>query len=53
MTKRARLTTMYGLELVVKMLRFSLGVIKTDRIGYEYVGWTAQVDQFGDKLRQG
>lgn len=33
------------------MLRFSLGETTMDRIRNEYIGGTAQIEQFGDKVR--
>ena len=56
---------LYGLEAValtkrqevelevaeLKMLRFSLGVTRMDRIRNEYIRGTAQVGRFGDKVR--
>ena len=35
-----------------KMLRFSLGVTRIDRIRNEYIRWTAHVSCFGDKARK-
>ena len=57
---------LYGLEMVarmkrqevelevteLKMLRFSLGVTRMDKIRNEYIGGTAQVGRFGDKARE-
>ena len=57
---------LYGLEAValtkrqeaelevaeLKMLRFSLGVTRMDRIRNEYIRGTAQVGRFGDKVRE-
>lgn len=34
------------------MLRFSLGVTRMDRIRNEHIRGTAQVGQFGDKVRE-
>ena len=56
---------LYGLETValtkrqeaemevaeLKMLRFSLGVTRMDKIGNEYIRGTAQVGKFGEKTR--
>ena len=54
---------LYGLETValmkrqeaemaeLKMLRFSLGVTRMDKIGNEYIRGTAQVGRFGEKPR--
>ncbi|KAK3514351.1 hypothetical protein QTP70_015880 [Hemibagrus guttatus] len=36
----------------LKMLRFSLGVTRLDRIRNEYIRGTAHVGRFGDKLRE-
>ena len=33
----------------LKMLRFSLGVTRMDKIGNEYIRGTAQVGRFGEK----
>ncbi|KAK3506633.1 hypothetical protein QTP70_011148 [Hemibagrus guttatus] len=58
---------LYGLETVslrkrqeselevaeLKMLRFSLGVTRLDRIRNEYIRGTAHVGCFGDKVREG
>ena len=35
----------------IKMLHFSLGVTKMDRIGNEYIRGTAHVRRFGEKVR--
>ena len=35
-----------------KMLRFSLGVTRMDKIGNEYIRGTAQVGRFGEKTRE-
>ncbi|KAF7653171.1 hypothetical protein LDENG_00086540, partial [Lucifuga dentata] len=57
---------LYGLETVAlrkrqeaelevaetKMLRFSLGVTRMDRIRNEYIRGTAHVRCFGDKVRE-
>ena len=57
---------LYGLETVVltkrqeaemevaelKMLRFSLGVTRMDKITNEYIRGTAQVGWFGEKTRE-
>ena len=57
---------LYGLEAValtkrqeaelevaeLKMLQFSLGVMRMDRIRNEYIRGTAQVGRFGDKVRE-
>ena len=57
---------LYGLETValtkrqevemevaeLKMLRFSLGVTRMDRIRNEYIRWTAQMGRFGEKTRE-
>ncbi|KAK3526662.1 hypothetical protein QTP70_030874 [Hemibagrus guttatus] len=57
---------LYGLETVplrkrqeselevaeLKMLRFSLGVTRLDRIRYEYIRGTAHVGRLGDKVRE-
>ena len=57
---------LYGLETValtkrqeaemevaeLKMLRFSLGVTRMDKIGNEYIRGTAQVGRFGEKTRE-
>ena len=57
---------LYGLETValtkrqeaemevaeLKMLRFSLGVTRMDKIRNEYIGGTAQVGRFGEKTRE-
>ncbi|KAK3566076.1 hypothetical protein QTP86_025544 [Hemibagrus guttatus] len=57
---------LYGLETVslrkrqeselevaeLKMLRFSLGVTRLDRIRNEYIRWTAHVGRLGDKVRE-
>ncbi|KAK3526352.1 hypothetical protein QTP70_024631 [Hemibagrus guttatus] len=57
---------LYGLETVslrkrqeselevaeLKMLRFSLGVTRLDRIGNEYIRGTAHVGRLGDKVRE-
>ncbi|KAK3515915.1 hypothetical protein QTP86_020657 [Hemibagrus guttatus] len=57
---------LYGLETVslrkrqeselevaeLKMLRFSLGVTRLDRIRNEYIRWTAHVVRLGDKVRE-
>ncbi|MCJ8736407.1 hypothetical protein PDJAM_G00257740 [Pangasius djambal] len=61
-----RLAMLYGLETVslrkrqeselevaeLKMLRFSLGVIRLDRIRNEYIRGTAHVGRLGDKVRE-
>ncbi|KAK3545792.1 hypothetical protein QTP70_013128, partial [Hemibagrus guttatus] len=44
------LAILYGLEL--KMLRFSLGVTRLDRIRNEYIRGTAHVGRLGDKVRE-
>ena len=36
----------------VKMLRFSLGVTRMDKIMNEYIRGTAQVGRFGEKTRE-
>ena len=36
----------------LKMLRFSLGVTRMDKIRNEYIRGTAQVGKFGDKTRE-
>ena len=36
----------------LKMLRFSLGVTRMDRIRNEFIRGTAQVGQFRDKMRK-
>ncbi|KAK3515358.1 hypothetical protein QTP70_018753 [Hemibagrus guttatus] len=52
---------LYGLEIVslrkrqeseLKMLRFSLGVTRLDRIRNEYIRGTAHVGRLGDKVRE-
>ena len=57
---------LYGLETVaptkiqeadmevveMKMIRFSLGVTRMDRIRNEYIRRTAQVGRFGEKTRE-
>ncbi|KAF7662302.1 hypothetical protein LDENG_00238980 [Lucifuga dentata] len=57
---------LYGLEAValmkrreaelevaeLKMLRFSLGVTRMDKIKNEYIRGTAQVRRFGNKVRE-
>ncbi|KAF7704096.1 hypothetical protein HF521_021168, partial [Silurus meridionalis] len=57
---------LYGLETValskrqevelevaeLKMLRFSLGVMRMNRIGNEFIRGTAHVGRFGDKVRE-
>ena len=57
---------LYGLETValtkrqetemevaeLKMLLFSLGVTRMDKIRNEYIRWTAQVGKFGEKTRE-
>ena len=57
---------LYGLETValtkrqvakmevaeLKMLRFSLGVTRMDKIGNEYIRGTAQVGRFREKTRE-
>ena len=59
-------TMLYGLETValtkrqeaemevaeLKMLRFSLGVTRMDKIRNEYIRGTAQVEKFGEKLER-
>ena len=66
MFTRLRPAMLYGLETVavpksqkeeldvaeLKMLRFSLGVTRMDRIRNEQVSGTAQVGQFSDKVRE-
>ncbi|KAK3566996.1 hypothetical protein QTP86_008531 [Hemibagrus guttatus] len=61
-----RAAMLYGLETVslrkrqeselevaeLKMLRFSLGVTRLDRIRNEYIRGTAHVGRFGDKVRE-
>ncbi|KAK3548232.1 hypothetical protein QTP70_005139 [Hemibagrus guttatus] len=61
-----RLAMLYGLETVslrkrqeselevaeLKMLRFSLGVTRLDRIRNEYIRGTAHVGRLGDKVRE-
>ena len=61
-----RPTMLYGLETValakrqeaamevaeLKMLRFSLGVTRMDKIRNEYIRGTTQVGRFGDKTRE-
>ncbi|KAI5092175.1 hypothetical protein C0J45_17806, partial [Silurus meridionalis] len=61
-----RLAMLYGLETValskrqevelevpeLKMLRFSLGVTRMDRIRNEFIRGTAHVGRFGDKVRE-
>ncbi|KAK3563912.1 hypothetical protein QTP86_004847 [Hemibagrus guttatus] len=61
-----RAAMLYGLETVslrkrqeselevaeLKMLRFSLGVTRLDRIRNEYIGGTAHVGRLGDKVRE-
>ena len=36
----------------LKMLRFSLGVTRMDKIRNEYIRGTAQVCRFGEKIRE-
>ena len=36
----------------LKMLRFSLGVTRMEKIRNEYIRGTAQVGKFGDKTRE-
>ena len=36
----------------LKMLRFSLGVTRMNKIRNEYIGGTAQVGRFGEKTRE-
>ncbi|MCJ8742949.1 hypothetical protein PDJAM_G00088090 [Pangasius djambal] len=62
----ARAAMLYGLETValrkrqeselevaeLKMLRFSLGVMRLDRIRNEYIRGTAHVGRLGDKVRE-
>ena len=36
----------------LKMLRFSLGVTRMDKIRNEYIRGTAQVGRFGEKTRE-
>ena len=36
----------------LKMLRFSLGVTRMDKIRNEYIGGTARVVRFGEKVRE-
>ena len=36
----------------LKMLRFSLGVTRMDKIRNEYIRGTAQVGKFGEKTRE-
>ena len=36
----------------MKMLRFSLGVTRMDKIRNEYIRGTTQVRQFGEKIRE-
>lgn len=38
-------------EAEMKMLRFSLGVTRLDKIRIEYINRTANVRGFGDKVR--
>ena len=49
------LTKKQEVELAVaelKMLRFSLGVTRMDKIKNEFIRGTAQVRQIGDKVRE-
>lgn len=54
-----RPAVIYGLEMValtevaeLKMLRFLLGVIRMDKIISENISRTAQIKQFGDRVRK-
>ena len=35
-----------------KMLRFALGVTRMDQIRHEYIRWRAQVERFGEIVRE-
>ena len=43
---------MSGLELEVKILRFSLGVTRVDRIRNEVITGTTQTGRLGEKARE-
>ena len=53
--KTVALTKRQDTEMEVSestMLRFSLGVTRTDKIRNEYIRGTAQVGRFGEKIRE-